>query len=56
MQYALISDIHANLPALEAAEFVRVEYNVETAARAILGSELPHGFAEFLKSGGSAKS
>ena len=37
-------------------EFVRVEYDVEQAARAILASELPDEFAEFLRSGGSAKS
>jgi predicted phosphodiesterase len=37
-------------------EFVRVEYDVEVAARAILESELPHEFAEVLKNGGSAKS
>lgn len=33
-------------------EFVRVEYDVETAARAILDSELPDEFAEYLKTGG----
>jgi predicted phosphodiesterase len=38
------------------AEFVRVEYDVEEAATAILQSELPSEFAEFLKTGGSAKS
>jgi predicted phosphodiesterase len=37
-------------------EFVRVDYDVELAARAILESELPHEFAEVLKNGGSAKS
>jgi len=37
-------------------EFVRVEYDVAAAARAILESELPHEFAEFLESGGAAKS
>lgn len=35
-------------------EFVRVEYDVEKAARGILGSELPHEFAESLKAGGTA--
>jgi predicted phosphodiesterase len=38
------------------AEFVRVDYDVEAAAKAITESELPREFAEFLKSGGSAKS
>jgi predicted phosphodiesterase len=36
-------------------EFVKVEYDVEAAARAILESELPREFAEVLESGGSAK-
>jgi predicted phosphodiesterase len=34
-------------------EFVRVEYDVESAARAILESELPHDFAEYLRTGGA---
>lgn len=33
-------------------EFVRVEYDVERAARAILESELPDDFANYLKTGG----
>jgi len=33
-------------------EFVRVEYDVEHAARAILASDLPNDFAEYLRSGG----
>jgi len=33
-------------------EFVRVEYDVEEAARAILASELPHDFADYLRTGG----
>ena len=33
-------------------EFVRVEYDVEAAARAILASELPDDFAEHLRTGG----
>ena len=33
-------------------EFVRVEYDVEAAARAILASELPDDFAEYLLAGG----
>lgn len=37
------------------AEIVRVEYDVEGAARGILESELPPEFAEVLKRGGSAK-
>src|SRR5687767_2572399 len=32
-------------------EFVRVEYDVEEVARAILASELPHDFAEYLRTG-----
>jgi predicted phosphodiesterase len=37
------------------AEFERVEYDVEGAAKAIIESGLPREFAEFLRSGGSAK-
>lgn len=33
-------------------EFVRVEYNVETAARGILESELPSEFADVLRTAG----
>ncbi|MGI9076791.1 MAG: metallophosphoesterase family protein [Gemmatimonadaceae bacterium] len=33
-------------------EFVRVEYDVEQVARAIIQSELPNDLAEYLKSGG----
>jgi predicted phosphodiesterase len=33
-------------------EFVRVEYDVETAARSVLASELPDEFAEQLRHGG----
>ena len=33
-------------------EFVRVEYDVERAARAIVDSTLPAEFAEYLRSGG----
>lgn len=33
-------------------EFVRVEYDVERTARAILESDLPHDFAAFLRAGG----
>jgi predicted phosphodiesterase len=35
-----------------AVEFVRVEYDVETTAKAILASELPDEFAEQLRTGG----
>jgi predicted phosphodiesterase len=35
-----------------AVEFVRVEYDVERAARAIIASDLPDQFADFLRSGG----
>jgi predicted phosphodiesterase len=33
-------------------EFIRVEYDVERSARAILESELPNDFAEYLRTGG----
>jgi predicted phosphodiesterase len=36
-------------------EFVRVDYDVEQTAGAILASELPNEFADFLRSGGSAR-
>jgi N-acetylglutamate synthase-like GNAT family acetyltransferase/predicted phosphodiesterase len=36
-----------------AVELVRVEYDVEAAMRAILASELPADFAEYLRTGGS---
>jgi diadenosine tetraphosphatase ApaH/serine/threonine PP2A family protein phosphatase len=35
-------------------EIVRVEYDVELAARAILAGTLPHEFAEQLRTGGQA--
>jgi hypothetical protein len=35
-----------------AVSFVRVEYDVEAAANGILESDLPHEFADFLRSGG----
>ena len=35
-----------------AVEFVRVEYDVEATARAIIASELPDEFADFLRTGG----
>lgn len=35
-----------------AVEFVRVEYNLEESMRAILASELPDDFAEYLRTGG----
>jgi len=34
-------------------EFVRIEYDVESAARAILASTLPDEFAEYLRTGGT---
>lgn len=39
-------------PAGVAAEFIRVEYAVESIARTILASELPNEFAEQLRTGG----
>jgi predicted phosphodiesterase len=35
-----------------AVDFVRVAYDVEAAARAILASELPDDFAAYLRTGG----
>lgn len=35
-------------------EFIRVEYDVEAAMRAIRASELPHEFADYLRTGGKA--
>lgn len=35
-------------------EFVRIAYDIEEAARAILQSELPDEFADFLRTGGNA--
>ena len=35
-------------------EFVRVEYDIDRAMRAIRASELPHEFAEYLRTGGSS--
>ena len=35
-------------------EFVRVEYDVEAAIRAIRESDLPDDFAEYLRTGGRA--
>ena len=35
-------------------EIVRVEYDVEHAASAILGSSLPHEFADYLRTGGKS--
>lgn len=37
------------------AEFLRVKYDVELAARAIEASSLPNEFAEFLRAGGKPK-
>jgi predicted phosphodiesterase len=42
------------VPSGVTVEFVRVEYDVETTARAILASELPNEFADFLRTGGKA--
>ena len=37
-----------------AVEFVRIEYDIEEAARAIIASELPDEFADFLRTGGQS--
>jgi hypothetical protein len=34
-------------------EFVRVEYDIEAAVRAIIASDLPDEFADFLRTGGN---
>lgn len=47
--YALIDSDSSGLR----VEFVRVEYDVECTARAILDSDLPDEFAEYLRRGGS---
>ena len=36
-------------------EFVRVEYDLETAMKAIRESDLPHDFAEQLRTGGQTR-
>jgi len=36
------------------AEFIRVEYDVEEAARGVISAGLPEEFADFLRTGGSA--
>jgi len=48
--YVLLN-MSADVPHVS-VEFVRVEYDVERAARAILESDLPDEFAEFLRTGG----
>jgi predicted phosphodiesterase len=42
-------------PGLFRIEFARVEYDVERAAAGILATELPHDFADFLRTGGQAR-
>src|SRR6185503_4241584 len=46
--YVLL-DVTATEPRVE---FVRVEYDVERAAQAILASDLPNEFADYLRTGG----
>jgi predicted phosphodiesterase len=46
--YVLL-DVSGSAPA---AEFVRVEYDLERAMEGIRQSELPHDFAEYLRTGG----
>ncbi len=50
--YVLL-DVGAGEPRVE---LVRVEYDVERAANGILESELPHDFADYLRSGGQVAS
>jgi hypothetical protein len=40
---------------IESVEFVRVEYDLERAVEGILGSELPHEFADQLRTGRTPK-
>ena len=47
----VILDVGGEAPA---AEFVRVEYDLQEAMEAIRGSELPDEFADYLASGGKA--
>jgi predicted phosphodiesterase len=51
--YVLLGVVAGEAPHVE---FVRVEYDVEEAARAILASELPRDFAEYLRTGGKPAS
>ena len=37
-----------------AVQFVRVDYDVDAAARGILASDLPDEFATYLRTGGAA--
>lgn len=37
-------------------DFIRVEYDVESAARGIMDSTLPNDFADYLRTGGSKRS
>ena len=46
----VVLDIGAE--ATVSVQFIRLEYDVERAARAIMESDLPHEFAEYLRSGG----
>lgn len=48
--YVLL-DVGANGPRVE---FVRIDYDVERAAQAILASGLPNDFAEYLRTGGKS--
>ena len=43
-------------PTRVSAEFVRVEYDVDAAARGIIESDLPDDFAEYLRTGGRLSS
>lgn len=50
--YVLLDVSDAGLPAAIDVQFVRVEYDVDSAARAIAAAGLPEEFAEFLRTGG----
>ena len=49
--YVLL-DVSTN--AAVSVEFVRLEYDVERAAQAIIASDLPNDFADYLRTGGKA--
>jgi hypothetical protein len=56
MRIAIVSDIHANLPALEAVlRDLGNQHDIEAVAAAIRQSELPDNFATDLDTGGAPR-
>lgn len=49
---ARLLDVSTN--AAVSVGFVRLEYDVERAAQAIIASDLPNDFADYLRTGGKA--